>query len=98
LRRVLAGLCAVVLGLVLALQLVGAAFHDHDLAEQLPDCVSCHLSSHSNADLPAVTLQLLALFLVVAFVLARLPRPLPVVLRCYLIPSRQAPPRHRSVH
>ena len=90
LRRVLACLCA----LILALQLVGAAFHDHDLSEQLSDCVSCQIASHSSADLPAVSPQLLAIFLVIAFILARLPRPAPVVLRRYLIPSRQAPPRH----
>ncbi|WP_148043970.1 hypothetical protein [Massilia aurea] len=90
LRRVLACLCA----LILALQLVGASFHDHDLSEQLSDCVSCQIASHSTADLPAASPQLLALFLVIAFVFARLPRPAPVVLRRYLIPSRQAPPRH----
>lgn len=89
-RRVLACLCA----LVLALQLVGASFHDHDLSEQLSDCVSCQIASHSTADLPAVPPQLLAIFLAIAFVIARLPRPAPVVLRRYLIPARQAPPRH----
>ena len=90
LRRVLLCLCA----LAMALQLVGSSFHDHDLSEQLSDCVSCQIASHSTADLPAASPQLLALFLVIAFVLARLPRPAPVVLRRYLIPSRQAPPRH----
>lgn len=90
LRRVLACLCA----LILALQLVGAAFHDHHLAEQLSDCVSCQLASHSTADLPSAPPQLLAIFLAIAFVIARLPRPVPVVLRRYLIPCRQAPPRH----
>jgi hypothetical protein len=90
LRRVLACLCA----LILALQLVGASFHDHDLSEQLSDCVSCQLASHSSADLPAASPQLLAIFLIIAYVLARLPRPAPVVLRRYLIPSRQAPPRY----
>ena len=90
LRRVLGCLCA----LILALQLVGASFHDHDLSEQLSDCVSCQLASHSTADLPAASPQLLAIFLVIAYVLARLPRPAAVVLRRYLIPSRQAPPRH----
>lgn len=94
LRRMLACLCA----LVLALQLVGAAFHDHDLGDQLTDCVSCQVAAHACALLPAVAPQLLAVFLAVAFVLARLPRVAPVVLRRYLIPSRQAPPRHKSVH
>lgn len=86
----LACLCA----LILALQLVGSSFHDHDLSEQLSDCVSCQVASHSTADLPAVSPQLLAIFLAIAFVIARLPRPAPLVLRRYLIPLRQAPPRH----
>ena len=86
----LLGLCA----LMLALQLVGSAFHDHDLDEQLSDCVSCQMASHAIADIPAVAPQLLALFLAVAYLLARLPRPLPhVVLRRYLIPPCLAPPR-----
>jgi len=93
-QRVILCLCA----LVMALQLVGSSFHDHDLAEQLSDCVSCHVASHASAALPAVAPQLLAVFLAVAYILARLPRPTPVVLRCYLIPSRQAPPRPNSVH
>lgn len=91
LRRVLLVLCA----MLLALQLVGSAFHDHDLDEQLSDCVSCQIAAHSIADLPAVAPQLLALFLAIAWVLARLPRPVLVVVRQYLIPSPQAPPRHR---
>lgn len=94
LRRMLACLCA----LVLALQLVGASFHDHDLGEQLSDCVSCQIAAHAGAALPAVAPQLLAVFLAVAFILARLPRTAPVVPRRYLIPLRQAPPRHQSVH
>ena len=95
LRRVLLGLCA----LVLALQLVGSAFHDHDLGEQLSDCVSCHVASHAIADIPAVSPQLLAVFLAVAYLLARLPRRLPlVVLRRYLIPPCLAPPRRSRVH
>ena len=93
LRRLLACACA----LILALQLVGAAFHEHDLAEQLSDCVSCQVASHANAALPAVAPQLLAVFLAVAFILARLPRRVPYYRRQYLIPSPQAPPRHLSV-
>lgn len=94
LRRLIVCVCA----LVLALQLVGASFHEHDLAEQLSDCVSCQVASHSTTALPAVSPQLLAVFLAVAFLLARLPRPLPFYRRQYLIPSPQAPPRHQSVH
>lgn len=88
LRRVLLCLCA----LAMALQLVGSSFHDHDLADQLSDCVSCHVASHSQAAIAAAPPEVLAVFLAVAFILARLPRPVAVVLRRYLIPSRQAPP------
>jgi len=90
LRRILLVLCA----LTLSLQLIGSGFHHHDLDEQLSDCVSCHVTSHANAALPAAPPLLLAVFLAVAYVLARLPRPPLVVLRQYLIPSPQAPPRH----
>lgn len=88
LRRVLLCLCA----LAMALQLIGTSFHDHDLADQLSDCVSCHVASHSQAAIPATPPEVLAVFLAIAYVLARLPRPAAVVLRRYLIPSRQAPP------
>lgn len=91
LRRMLLAVCA----LLLALQLVGSAFHEHDLSEQLSDCVSCQIAAHTIADLPAVAPQLLAVFLAIAWVLARLPRPVLVVPLQYLIPSPQAPPRPR---
>lgn len=94
LRRLLVCACA----LILALQLVGTSFHDHDLAEQLSDCVSCQVASHAKADLPAVSPQLLAIFLAIAYLLARLPRPAPIQRRQYLIPMPQAPPRHQCVH
>lgn len=94
LRIVLLGLCA----LVLVLQVAGAAFHDHDLGEQLSDCVSCHVASQASAALPAVSPQLLAVFLAVAYLVARAPRPLPVVPRRYLIPPRQAPPAPSFAH
>lgn len=88
LRRALLCLCS----LVLALQLLGSSFHDHDLSEQLNDCVSCQLASQPALDLPSVDPQLLAVFLAVAYLLACQPRPVMVVLRRYLIPVRQAPP------
>ncbi|MFC0252744.1 hypothetical protein [Massilia consociata] len=91
LRRLLLCICS----LVLVSQLVGAAFHKHDATEQLPDCVACQLASQPLADIPAVPPSLLAVFLLVAYVLARQPRPPAVVLRRYLIPSRQAPPAPR---
>lgn len=94
LARVVLFVCSV----LLAIQLVGASFHDHDTADQLSDCISCQIAQHAITDLPAVDPVLLATFLAVAYVLARVPRPIPVVLRRYLIPTRQAPPRlHISI-
>lgn len=83
-------------GLILALQLIGTAFHKHDLTEQAPDCVSCQMASHFPADVPAAGAALLAVFLVVAYRLARLPRYRYVAEPSYLIPPRQAPPRRLS--
>lgn len=91
LRRALLCLCA----LMLALQLVGSAFHDHELNEQLSDCVSCQVAAQSVADLPAVNPVLLAVLLAVAYVVARLHRPALLVLRRYLIPVRHGPPAGR---
>jgi hypothetical protein len=51
LRRLLLCACA----LILALQLMGSSYHEHDLAEQLSDCVSCQAAAHATADLPAVS-------------------------------------------
>ena len=94
LRRLFLCACA----LILALQLIGSSYHEHDLAEQLSDCVSCQVAAHGTADLAAVSPQLLAVFLAVVYLLARLPRPAPFYRRQYLIPSPQAPPRHQSAH
>ncbi len=88
-RKVVLGFCT----LVLALQLIGAAAHDHDMADVMPDCVSCHMGGHFIADVPAAPAAVLAILLAVAYVLTLRPRlPAVVVLR-YLIPPRQAPPR-----
>ena len=88
-RRVLLGICT----LLLAMQLIGSVFHNHDPAEVLPDCVGCHLAAQPLADIPAAPAAVLAVLLVVAYLLALCPNlPVVVVLR-YLIPSRQAPPR-----
>jgi hypothetical protein len=79
--------------LILAFQLLGARIHRHDAAELAPDCVACHYAGQFTADLPAAAPALLAVFLVLAYVLARLPRHAVVSPRRYLIPMRQAPPR-----
>ena len=88
LRRVVLCLCT----LVLALQLIGAAFHHHEPADVVPDCVSCQIAGQFLADVPGTPATVLAVLLVVAYVLALRPSlPAVVVLR-YLIPARQAPP------
>ena len=79
--------------IILALQLIGSAFHKHDLANESHDCVSCQIASHFPADLPAVNAVLQAIFLVVAYRIALLPRYVYVAGQSYLIPPRQAPPR-----
>lgn len=89
LRRVLLGLCAI----VLALQLIGSAFHQHDEADIVPDCVSCQIAAQFLADVPGAPASVLAVLLVVAYLIALRPSlPAVVVLR-YLIPARQAPPQ-----
>jgi hypothetical protein len=88
LRRLLVCICS----LVLVLQLMGVAFHKHDASEQVPDCVACQIASQPLGDVPAVPASLLAVFLVVAYLLARQPHAPAVVPRRYLIPARQAPP------
>ena len=78
---------------VLALQLIASGFHKHDLADESRDCVSCQVASHFPADLPAVNAVLQAVFLVLAYRIALLPRYVYVAEQSYLIPPRQAPPR-----
>lgn len=85
-------------GLILALQLIGSGFHKHDLTEQAPDCVSCQIASHFPGDVPKVAAVLQAVFLVIAYRLARLPQYSYVAQQSYLIPPRQAPPRHLLPH
>ena len=88
-RKVLLGICT----LLLAMQLIGSAFHQHDAAEVLPDCALCQIAAQPLADLPAPPATLLAILLVVAYLLALRPNLPVVVVQRYLIPARQAPPR-----
>lgn len=88
LRKVLVCLCA----LILAMQLIGSAFHNHDPSETLPDCVSCHVAAQPLADIPAIPATVLAVLLVVTYLLALRPDLPVVVVRRYLTPPRQAPP------
>lgn len=87
--RWLLAMCAI----VFALQVLAASSHSHDLADQLDDCVACQMASHFPADLPGTPPALLAIFLAVAYLLARLPAaPARIATPRYLTPPRQAPP------
>lgn len=81
--------------IVLVLQLSGAFFsHNHDLADDVADCVSCQVGTNKAATLPAAPPAILAIFLVVAYLVALRPEYVSIVPRRYLIPPRQAPPAH----
>jgi hypothetical protein len=85
----LLALCAI----VFALQLLAASSHSHGVADQLDDCVVCQVTNHLPADVPGTPPTLLAVFLAVAYVLARLPAAQAhIAPPSYLIPPRQAPP------
>jgi hypothetical protein len=82
-------LCA----LILAVQLIGSAFHHHDAADIVPDCVSCQIAAQLLGDVPGAPATVLAVLLVLVYRLALRPAlPAVVVLR-YLIPAKQAPPQ-----
>lgn len=83
----------VLAALVLTLQLIGTAFHKHDLTEESPDCVSCYMAAHFPANVPAVNAALQAVFLFVIYRLACRPQYVSAVRQNYLIPLSQAPPR-----
>lgn len=86
--RALLWLCVI----VFALQVAGSGWHNHDLADQKADCVSCHFSGSMPAAEPGAAPALLAIFLAVAYLLARQPRYSYLPAPSYLIPARQAPP------
>jgi hypothetical protein len=91
--RWLLALCAI----VFALQWLAASSHSHDLADKLDDCVACQMASHFPADVPSTPPALLAVFLAVAYFLARQPSaPAAIAPQRYLIPQRQAPPHIAS--
>lgn len=66
--------------------------HQHDAADDLLDCVTCHVGANAHAVMPAAPAELLAIFLIVLYLAARRPQYVNVVPLRYLIPSRQAPP------
>jgi hypothetical protein len=88
-QRVL--LCVVLL--LLSMQLLGTAFHKHDVAGSDADCATCSFVHHLPTGLPELNVGLPAVMLVIAYWLASAgayhfqPR------TSYLIPRSQAPPR-----
>ncbi|PUA19928.1 hypothetical protein C7W93_09005 [Glaciimonas sp. PCH181] len=79
---------------ILVVQLIGMAFHDHGVAEESTDCVSCNLAAHFPA--PPSLVPIAAVVPVLVFVYYVLPDAayffVPQNQR-YLIPHPQAPPR-----
>lgn len=78
--------------IVFALQVAAAGVHHHDVADQNADCVSCHFTGSLPAEVPGAAPALLAIFLAVAYLLARQPRYCYLPAPSFLIPSPQAPP------
>ena len=82
-----------VCAMVFAFQVMGASWHTHEVIEKKADCVSCHFSAHLPAVAPGTPPALLAVFLAIAYSLARLHRTTYVVRPGFLRPRQQAPPR-----
>jgi hypothetical protein len=84
-------LCVVLL--LLSIQLLGTAFHKHDVAESRSDCAACSFVHHLPTGLPELNVGLPPVMLMLVYRLAGigayhfLPR------TSYLIPRSQAPPR-----
>jgi hypothetical protein len=78
---------------IVTLQLIGAACHRHDLADQSPDCVSCYLAAHVPSPIPPVSADVLPSPTILHYRIASLPAYLFVAQQSYLIPHSQAPPR-----
>lgn len=77
-------------------QLVVTAGHRHEAADTKAHCVVCHAAAPALGDLPAAGAVLLALWLAVAYLLARRPEGEHLVVPAFLRPASQAPPA-RSV-
>ncbi|HEY8099873.1 MAG TPA: hypothetical protein VIF82_03905 [Burkholderiaceae bacterium] len=78
--------------LVLTLQLVGMAFHKHDLTEEHSDCVSCYLAAHVPSHVPAAPAVIIAAFLIFVYRIALQPIYFHIVPHSFLIPHSHAPP------
>jgi hypothetical protein len=82
--------------IILTLQLIGMTHHNHSLAENDRDCVSCYLSVHVPTTIPPVTIDLVPTQLVLLYWIPSLPIYNFVVATSYLIPLALAPP-HRLI-
>ena len=83
--------------LILLFQLTVAVAHHHDAPDDLAQCVVCHLGGKLDATIPAPSSELLAIFLVIAYLVARRPDYVSIVPLRYLTPSSQAPPAQFSL-
>ncbi|SDF74089.1 MULTISPECIES: hypothetical protein [unclassified Duganella] len=73
-------------------QLGVTAGHRHEATESKAHCVLCHAATPALGDLPAAGATLLAIFLAIAYVLARLPEGVRRAAPAYLRPASQGPP------
>ena len=81
---------------ILVVQLIGMAFHKHDITEDSSDCVSCYLAAHLPSGVPPVSMDIAPTLTILYYRLASLPRYFFVAQQSYLVPLSQAPPRHSS--
>lgn len=79
---------------ILVLQLIGMAFHNHGLAEESDDCVSCNLAAVFPTPAAAPPVVALVPILVFVYYVALAPAYFFVPgTKRYLLPLSQAPPR-----
>jgi hypothetical protein len=77
---------------ILALQLIGSAFHKHDLAEDHADCVSCYIAAHFPPGVPPVTAEMPPTPSVLYYPLLTLRTYFYLVGQSFLVPPSHAPP------
>jgi hypothetical protein len=81
---------------VIALQLVGMAFHKHDLTEQSDNCVSCYMAAQLPSGMPKAPAEVLITLAALVYRIALQPIYFFIAEQSYLIPPSQAPPRISS--